>query len=494
MTVYSWAAVVGTIAAMGMPLPAVAQGACEINESSPFQVNGAKQYILTAANSRRADEVPKHLQNAIRVLTDDPSKIKNDAGRQYMLIRAYSQWLQRDGASYVMTRGQVGFTQNLSGPHNLLLALDSAATALEGAMPQCREKVRPYRSQFLAEILNKSIAAMGAERNDSAAYFANLSLQVAGSDPRPWNVLSAVYQKTNKLDSAMIAMQQVISLSGSDSLYAKVKQQSRYNLAVMKLTTAEAAAEGATRDTEIKEARALLDAYLKDSPGDANAAQALGRAVRLSGDTAAVAAIFSDMLRSPDKFTADQLFEAASNAAATSHDADAAKLFENGLKKNPNHRIALLNYANVLFTLKDTDRMAPVVRRLLDVDPNYDRGYRLMAGLWQLRARAESDAAKKKSANDSILFYLDRQTKTNPRVDITLARASGTSYQLQGTVNNEGTASGSWTMKLELLDAMGAVVASKDVAIGPVEAGGNTTFSVKLDAPKAVAYRYAPLK
>ena len=490
-----WTAVVmATVLSAGLPMASVAQGACEINDSSPFQVNGAKQYIIAAANSRRADEVPKHLQNAIRVLTDDPSKIKNDAGRQWMLLRAYAQWLQRENSSYVMKRGDVGFTQNPAGSQNLLLALDSAATVIESMLPQCKEKVRPYRAQFLSEILNKSIAAMGAEQNDSASYFANLSLQVAGADPRPWNVLSAVYQKQNKTDSAMIAMEKVISLSGSDTLYAKVKQQSRYNLAVIKLTRAEAEAAGDKKDAEIKAARTLLESYLKDTPGDANAAQALGRAVRLSGDTAAVTAIFVDMVNAPDKFSADQQFEAASNAAATGHDADAAKLFESGLKKNPYHRVALLNYANVLFTLKDTERMGPVVVRLIEVDPNFDRGYRLMAGLWQLRARAESDAAKKKSANDSVLFYLDKQAKTNPRVDITLAQKSANSYSVQGTINNEGSKTASWTMKLELLDVTGAVVASKDVAVGPVDAGGNTTFSVKLDAPNAVAFRYGPLK
>ena len=495
MTARVWRGVVGALAlSVGVPMLGQAQGACEINDSSPYQINGAKQYVIAAAAARRADEVPKHLQNAIRVLTDDPSKIKNEAGRQWMLVRTYAQWLQRENATLIMRRGDVGFTQNPAGTHNLLLALDSAATTLETALPQCREKVRPYRAQFFSEILNKSIAAMGAEQNDSAAYFANLSLQVSGSDPRPWNVLSAVFQKQNKMDSAMIAMEKVIVLSGSDTLYTKVKQQSRYNLAVMKLTRAEAEGAGATKDAEIAAARGLLEQYLKDTPGDANAAQALGRAVRLSGDTAAVTAIFADMLAAPDKFTADQLFEAASNAAASGHDTDAATLFANGLAKNPYHRLALLNYANVLFSLKDTDRMAPVVTRLLTVDPNFDRAYRLMAGLWQLRARAESDAAKKKVANDSVLFYLDKQSKTTPRVDVTVAQRTGNAFVVQGTVSHDGTATASWTMKLELLDVAGAVVATKDVVIGPVDAGGNTTFSVKLEAPKAVAFRYAPLK
>ena len=132
-------------------------------------------------------------------------------------------------------------------------------------------------------------------------YYARLALQVASTDPRPWNVLSAVYQKMNKMDSATIAMQKVISLAGTDTTYKRVKQQSRYNLAVIQLTNAETAS-GEKKDQEIKSARALLEAYLKDSPGEASATQALGRAMRLAGDTAAVASVFAEMVSSPDKF------------------------------------------------------------------------------------------------------------------------------------------------------------------------------------------------
>ena len=492
----TWGRVAGLVG-LSVVLPlggqAGAQDKCVIEDGKPFQLNGAKQYVIMAANSRKDDEIPKHLANAIRVLTDAPEKIKNEPGRQYLLLRTYRQWLEKEEGTYVMNRGKMGYTANPQGTQNLLLAVDSAATKLEQLMPECRATVRPFRQRFFSEILNKSIAAMNADQSDSASYYAHLSLQVAGADPRPWNVLSAVYQKVNQLDSAMYAMDQVITLSGSDSVYTKVKQQSRYNLAVMRLTRAEGAT-GTAKDADIAAARGLLEAYLKDTPGDANAAQALGRALRLSGDTAAVANMFGDILKSPEKFTADQLFEAASNASAGGRDTDAMALFEAGFVKNPNHRFALYNYANMLFSTKDTERMGPAVRRLMSLDPNFDRGWRLVAGFWQLKARAETDAAKKRVFNDSTLFYLDRQSKTNPRVDITLAATSGTSFQLQGAVMNDGQAAGSWTMKLELLDETGAVVATKDVAIGPVEPGSGTTFSVKVEAPKAVAFRYAPLK
>lgn len=470
-----------------------AQAKCEIKDNSPFQLAGARQYVLAAANSRKDDEIPKHLSNAIRVLTTEPEKIKNESGRLFLLIRTFAQYSQRNEGVYVMGRGQMGYTTNPQGTQNLLLATDSAATALENMMPECKETVRPYRQRFFTDILNKSIAALQAEQDDSAAYFATMSLTVAGSDPRPWNVLSSIYQKQNKTDSAMIAMEKVITLAGTDTLYRRVKQQSRYNLAVIKLQRAEAGA-GAAKDAEIKAARGLLEEYLKDTPGDANAAQALGRALRLSGDTAAVANMFGDMIKSPEKFTADQLFEAGSNAAASGRDQDAVGLFEAGFAKNPNHRFALYNYANVQFTAKSPSKMGPAVQRLMSVDPNFENGWRLMAGYWQLQARAESDAAKKKVFNDSVLFYLDKQSKTNPRVDITQALKVGNAYQMGGSVVNGGDKVGTWTMKVELLDETGAVVATKDVVIGPVEAGSGTTFSLKVDAPKAIAFRYAPLK
>ncbi|MBL0939741.1 MAG: hypothetical protein IBJ03_12660 [Gemmatimonadaceae bacterium] len=478
---------------LGLGAMPLAAQECNINDKSPFQLASARQYVSAAANSRKDDEIPKHLANSIRVLTDAPEKIKNEPGRQFLLLRTYRQFLDKNEGVYVMKRGEMGFTTNKEGTHNLLLAVDSSASAVERLMPECVAEVRPYRTRFFSDINNKAIAALNADQEDSASYYAHMAMLVAGNDPRPWNVLSAVYQKRNQTDSAILALEKIIDLSGTDTLYTKVKQQSRYNLAVINLQKAETAS-GAQKDAEITKARGLLEAFLKDTPGDANASQALGRALRLSGDTAAVANMFGDMIKEPAKFTADQLFEAGSNAAAGGRDQDAVKLFEAGFAKNPNHRFALYNYATTLFDLKDTGRMGPAITRLMSIDPNYERGWRLMAGYWQRQAQAEPDAAKKKVFNDSVLFYLDKQSKTNPKIDVTLAAKSGNSYQVSGTVTNESQATGSWTMKLELLDETGAVVATKDVAIGPVEAGSGTTFAVKIDAPKAVAFRYAPIK
>jgi tetratricopeptide (TPR) repeat protein len=466
---------------------------CKINDGSPYQVNGAKQYVITAANSRKEDEIPKHLANAIRVLTDSPEKINNELGRQYMLARTYAQWLKRSGAEYVMKRGALGFSTDKDRDQNLLLALDSAVTAVERLMPACKSTVRPYRDQFGNEIYNKAVAAMNADHTDSSVYYSKLALQLASADPRPWNVLAAVYQKQGKPDSAMIAMEKVIDLAGADTAYKRVKQQSRYNLAVMKLQLADQG-KGAGKDDDIKRARALLEAYLKDAPGEPAATQALGRAMRLSGDTAAVASVFAEILKDPGKYTADQLFEAASNAAAAGRDKDAVTMFENGLTKNPNHRLALLNLSNVLYQMKDAERMSTVTPRLIQVSPNSSESWQMHAGYWQLRQRAEEDPAKKKAYGDSTVAAIKSRDGVNPKIAIFLASKSGNSYQVQGNLSNESDKAASYTIKFELLDETGAVAATKEVAVGPVDAGASAAFSLKVEGAKIVAYRYLPVK
>ena len=134
--------------------------------------------------------------------------------------------------------------------------------------------------------------------------------------------------------------------------------------------------------------------------------------------------------------TADQLFEAASNAAAAARDKDAVTLFSNGLKKNPNHRVALLNLSNVLFQMKDAEAMGAVTQRLISIDPNNPDTWRMHAGAWQLRQRAETDAAKKKAYGDSTLAAIKARDGVNPKISVFLASKAGNTFQVQGNLSN----------------------------------------------------------
>jgi tetratricopeptide (TPR) repeat protein len=488
-------AVQGALVALALPLSGVAfaQDACKINDGSPYQLAGARNYVTMAANAKYPTEIPKHLANAIKVLTDDPAKIKNEPGRHFLLLRTYAQILQGNDAKYVVKRGEIGLTENPEGLHNILMAIDSSATALLASMPACKDRVEPYRARWVTEVFNKAVQSLQDEKVDSAVYYSHQTLLVSPRDPRPWNVLVTVYQTRNQMDSARYAMNKVLELAGDDSVYKRVAQQHRYNLAILELNEADAE-EGAAKEASIKAARALLDTYLKIEPGDPRATQALGRALTISGDTAAVAALYKDMIANPERFTDVQLFEGASNAAASKRDEDAAKLFAAGLAKNPYHRLGLINAANVYFTLRDAEKMGPIVTRLLEIEPNSQTVRHVYAGYWQIRQRAETDAAKKKAYADSTLAALKVRDELSPRVEITRSSRDGNNFVLDGTVTNGSDKEQSWTIKFELLDEKGAVVGTREVPVGPIGAGSGAPFSVRVEAPKAVAFRYAQLK
>ena len=93
-----------------------------------------------------------------------------------------------------------------------------------------------------------------------------------------------------------------------------------------------------------------------------------------------------------------------------------------------------------------------------------------------------------------MLSAIKARDGVNPKISIFAAAKAGNTYQIQGNLSNESDKAASYTLKFELLDETGAVVGTKDVAVGPVDASASAAFSLKVDGPKIVAYRYAPLK
>ena len=101
------------------------------------------------------------------------------------------------------------------------------------------------------------------------------------------------------------------------------------------------------------------------------------------------------METNPQKYTDIQLFQSAVAAAKGNRQGDALKLFEAGLVKNPFYNQALVYVANEYFNTGQLDKLFPAVRRLIDVDPADSDNYRLLAGAYQIRAKAEAGAAQK---------------------------------------------------------------------------------------------------
>lgn len=482
-------------AALAVALPAVAAAQakkCEINEKSPFQLASAKIYLTKATGSGKEDEKPKHLRNAIQVLTEKADKIGNPVGRNWLLARALYAWNERPGMGQIVPRGTLGFTERPNEPIDILAAIDTALTVVETSAPECASETLPYRRNLYAKLFNPSVELFNTNANDSAVALATRSLTIYRGSPTAYNVLAGVALRRNDAKGALANFERVVELSGSDSIFAKLKLSALNNLGVISLQAAEDTT-GAARTALLTKSANYFKAYLALVPSDPGAQQGLSRALSLSGDTASVADIYASMIANPDRYSDIQLFEAGSNAAAAKRYDDAVKMLAAGLRANPYYRDALFNLSNVYFDQQKPDEMLPLARRLVEVDPNNPDNWRLLAGVYQLRSKATKDAALKRTLTDSLVKFLERSTKATSRVSFTTFQHAGARHTLAGTIENLGAAAATYQMKLEFLDKTGAVVASQAVSVGPVPPKGTLPFTATVQQAGIVAFRYAPL-
>ena len=465
--------------------------ACRINDSSPYQLASAKTYLNKVRGTGKENEKDDRLRDAIGVLTKEPEKIKNDLGREWHLAQALYLWTKRSPNKPVMPRGELGFTTSTGEQVDLLAATDSAFTAIETRAPQCADSIERFRRDLWTPIINQAIQ-LTAENPDSAEKLAERSLIIFRDAPHAYNLLANIATERGDKSTMIPRLRKVIEASGTDTANTAMRLAALYNLGVA-LTTEAQAAEGAEKTRLYGEARSAFEAYLKEKPTDANAQAGLARALQATGDTAAIGNIFGEMLANPSAYSELQLFEAGVGAARAQRPADAAKLFEAGLERNPYYRDALYNLANMYMGLQEGTKMLPVARRLVEVDPSNPNNWTLLAASYQVLAKNESNAARKKALNDSVVKYIEKGDKLPVAVSFSAFDHAGATHRLVGNVENRSAAEKTFKARFEFLDATGKVVSTKEQTIGPVPAKQRVQFEVIVEQSGIVAFRYAPL-
>ena len=477
---------------------AAQQGKCDINDGSPYQLNSAKIY-LDKVRGGKLDEQPQHLRDAVRVLTDNGDKISNQIGRNYLLGQTYAQWMQQKAIpsispmTPVVKRSTIGLTTDPDQTIDLVAAMDTAFEAVVAANPACAATVHPYRQNVYVPLVNASVTLLDSNKVDSAAALAREALLALPNGPHAYNVLASVAQRKNDVPTAIEMNKKLIAATENDTSFKKVREVAMYNLGVLVIGQAEAAT-GAERKARASEAAQMFRDYLKQSPDDGNAKSALARSLALAGDTSAVASIYSDMTQNPAKFSDVQLFEAGVGAARAGRQEEAAQLFNAGLAKNPYYRDALFNLATTYFTLKQYDKMLPVVQRLVAVDPSNPDDWRLMAGAYQGLSHEQTDAKLKKAQTDSLLKYIVKSDSLPVRVAFSAFGHQGATAMLDGSVENRSASTKTYTLDFDFLDATGNVIAKKSVTVGPVAPKATAPFQVQVVQSGIVAYRYAALQ
>jgi tetratricopeptide (TPR) repeat protein len=480
------------------PAPAGSQ-ACTVDQSAPGQLAVVSLSLTKAAvPGAKPEDRAKNAREAVKRLTEKPEQYsKNEAERQFALARALMLSAEAlPGPVFTAKRGDVGFTSNKEQPVDLLAAADSAFTAVERARPECAATIAQYRAtQPWAKLANSAVTALNTQKIDSAEVYAKQALVVNRSNPYPYVVLANVARTRNNNALVLENSRKVIATAGTDTTYNDIRQRAYIDVGYYLSEQAKAAPEAQKAALNAEAAKALR-AYLAEAPNGPDAPAVQGQLALLlsaSGDSAAVASTYPPMLANPAGFSDIALAQAGVTAEKAKRTADAVKLYEASLQKNPYFRDVLYNLTSAYYDAKQYDAMAPTLAKLLAIDPNNPDNFLLKAYYHQGKMNALKAGAAKKLHTDSLVVWNTRSKTAPVAVRVTGFQRGEAKSTLTGKVENRGAAAKPYALTIEFLDKDGKVVATQRADVGSVAPKQSKEFTVTADGPGVVAYRYQPL-
>jgi hypothetical protein len=509
---------------LGAQAPAATPPKCDIGDVMKGNTARATLSFGVAQQATGTPVAASNLKTVVK-LVETPEKSGDEpVGRAYVLGEALSLWLNQPGVKPVSKRGDLGFTVNPEGTVDIVAALDSAFKVVEAAKPNCLDNTAYYRGghKFYLDAANGAINSLNADKLDSAEYYATQANRLYPASPYGTMVLAGVAAKRNETPKAIEYWTKAADLASHDSSYRDVRRQMLASAGSAYMTQAQSAS-GAQR---AEAARKAADVYgqLVAVPGTTGQYLYGGRqnyqsALLMAGDTAGFVKSYSDLVANPSAYSYQDLLNSAVNAARSNKNADAVKLFEGTLALNPYNRDALFNLAVTYLALEQNDKVSPVVTRLVAVDPANPENYNLGARAYLNLAKA-AQAAKKTTVaaayNDSTLTWYSKGDKLPIEVTFTEFSPSEAQVVVGGSVLDRrdkigadapaarpakgkapakpaaksGLAAKAVTLKFEALDKSGSPIGSQTVTTEPLSPGKTATFTAKIAAPNAVAYRY----
>jgi tetratricopeptide (TPR) repeat protein len=220
--------------------------------------------------------------------------------------------------------------------------------------------------------------------------------------------------------------------------------------------------------------------YAERYPDDADAAIQQLRLAAILGDQAALDQLVDQVARSPHVTNAS-LVPAAMALYGDGLNAQAARLAEAALTRNPNDHAALALATYVYHAVGDAGRLRETAERRLALAPLDDAAARAMALAWDLAGGTDS-AMRWRAVADTGLGW---------EVHVTQFQATEHATAANGYVVN-GLPRGlePITLLFEFLDGEGAVMFSTPVAIPALDPGARAPVAARVDRGGAVSWRY----
>lgn len=515
------ALLVASTSVLGAQAPA---SKCDVTDALKGNAARASLGVNLAREAGATPLATTNLKNAVKLL-ESPEKGEDPVGRAYTLGTALSLTMNQPNIGFTPKRGAVGFVNNADATIDLPATMDSLFKVVETAKPGCAELTSYWRGgqKFYLDAVNGAINALNTDKLDSAEFYATKANQLYPSSPYGTMVLGSVASKRNNTAKAIEYWKLSAEEAGKDTSYRDVRRQMLNNIGSAYLTAANAAS-GAEKAAAARNA-AETYAQLVAVPGTKGAYLNIGRqslqsAYLLAGDTAAFVKSLEPLMTDPASYEPQDLLNSAVNAARAGKANEAAKLFEGTLVQNPNSRDALFNLAVTYLTLEQNDKVGSIVNRLVAVDPGNPENYNLAARAYLSLAKTAEKAKKTAAAaayNDTTVIWYNKGNKLPVEVTFTEFSPTEKAVTIGGAVLDrrdkadaadaaapapkaKGKAAAKpaaktypakpVTLKFEALDKSGAVIGSESVSTDALTPGKSGNFSVTINAPNAVAYRY----
>jgi len=494
----------------------------------PIDMNQPKELVaLYNINRTRAlqlapgDERGKAIRDILKTLGNPKIVSQNPQGVGLFTGQMLLLWAMQPNAAATATRGDLNWGLPKEAVIDLAKVADSLFSAAEAVHPACAAETKAWRlSKPWQDRINAAFKALQANQVDSAEAWAKSSQVLDRTSPYAHRVFAAVAQQRGSQGDMLKELELALAATESDTTYLEDRHAVQFQIGQVALEYAEIQPEPKRTET-LKRAAAVLVALATEAPGaDATpyALSGLGMAASSLKDSSLFAKCFSLVDGAIDKYNDMSTLQAAICANRNGKTADAVKLFQATLTKNPNARDALYNGAALLYELRKGHEMLPLVTKLAAIDPNNPDNISLFAYAYNVINEqnkpaepppAPPAAAAKPGAKvaavaapppppspwvDSVAKYMKLSDDMPQKVTITEFVRYTDRASLKGDVENRSKTAKAYEVTFEFLDLAGAVVDTQVAKVQSVAAGATGTFSVASPKPKIAAWRYAPIK
>ncbi len=542
MTLFSRVSLLAALMAAPLAAQQPAAPAAAAGPQCPVDLNQPKDYVTLYNISRpRAitlqpgDERTKVMKDIFKTLGNPKNAAANPLGTNLFAGQMLILWAMNPNQAPTATRGQLNWGEPKDQVIDLIKVADSLFTTVEATSPACMAETKPWRmAKPWQDRINAAFKAIAANQADSAEYWAKQSLVLERWSPYAERVFAAVAQTRGSQGEMLQHLQAALKFTEGDTTYTEDRRAVQFQIGQVGLEYAEIQPEPKRTETLRMATNTLLQ-LVTESPSAETAPYALsgiGMAAMSLKDSSLYVKCFDIVDKAIDKFSDMSSLQAAICANRNGKSADAARMFDLTLTKNPYSRDALYNEAALLYELRKGKEMLPIVTRLLAIDPNNPDNISLYAYAYNvLNEQANKAAAEKALADaaaappppkpapgkpgarpapkpaavvppppppspyaDSVQKYMKASDDMKEKVTITEFNRYSDRAELKGEIENRTKAARSFEITVEFVDLTGAVLDTQTAKVENVAANGTGTFSVKSAKPKIAAWRYAPIK